>query len=117
MKHSEEYNNFTNLVDNLLTVSHEEMQNREAEYRKQVDANPHRRGPKRGSKKRKAATPPSASDHESHEEMSSSDSVLRCALLRLADGRRRPSLHGHCFRAWSFYFRPSTRYKSASILW
>jgi len=64
MKHSAEYRRFTSLVDNLLTVSHEEMQQREAEYRKQVDANPNRRGPKRGSKrKRKAATPPSASDH------------------------------------------------------
>jgi hypothetical protein len=63
MKHSAGYNRFTNLVDRLLTVSHEEIQRREAEYRKEVDANPHRRGPKRGSKKkRKAATPPSASD-------------------------------------------------------
>ena len=43
---------FTSLVDHLLTVPHEEIQKREAEYRKQVDANPHRRGPKR--KKRKA---------------------------------------------------------------
>jgi hypothetical protein len=58
MKHSEEYQRFTNLVDDLLTVSHEEMQRREAEYRKQVDANPNRRGPKRGSK-RKAVKPPS----------------------------------------------------------
>jgi hypothetical protein len=64
MKHSAEYRKFTGLVDRLLTVSHEEMQRREAEYRKQVDANPNRRGPKRGSKKRKAVTP-SASDHES----------------------------------------------------
>ena len=63
MKHSEEYNRFTNLVDKLMTVPHKEMQRREAEYRKQVDANPNRRGPKRGSKKRKAPTP-SASDHE-----------------------------------------------------
>jgi hypothetical protein len=67
MKHSEEYNRFTSLVDKLMTVSHEEIQEREAEYRKQVDANPNRRGPKRGSKKRKAATPPSASDHEATE--------------------------------------------------
>jgi len=59
MKHSVEYNRFTNLVDHLLTVPHEEMQRREAEYRKQVDANPKRRGPKR---KRKDVTPPSA-DH------------------------------------------------------
>jgi len=63
MKHSVEYRRFTNLVDQLLTVPHEEMQRREAEYRKQVDANPHRRGPKRGTKrKRKAIMPPSASD-------------------------------------------------------
>jgi hypothetical protein len=53
MKNSTEYANFTNLVDRLLTVSHEEMQRREAEYRNQVDANPKRRGPKRGSKKPK----------------------------------------------------------------
>lgn len=60
MKHSDEFKNFTGLVDGLLTVSHEEMQRREAEYRKEVDANPNRRGPKR--KKRKAVKPPSASD-------------------------------------------------------
>ena len=58
MKHSAEYRKFTGLVDKLLTVSHEEIQRREAEYRKQVDANPHRRGPKRGSKrKQKSPTP------------------------------------------------------------
>ncbi len=59
MKHSEEYQKFTNLVDNLLSVSHEEMQRREAEYRKQVEANPNRRGPKR-----KAVKTPYASGHE-----------------------------------------------------
>jgi hypothetical protein len=53
MKHHEEFQRFTRLVDRLLTVSHEEMQKREAEYRKQVDANPNRRGPKRGSKKKR----------------------------------------------------------------
>jgi len=63
MKHSAEYNKFTGLVDRLLTVSRKEIQKREAEYRKEVDANPNRRGPKRGSKKRKAVTP-SASDPE-----------------------------------------------------
>ncbi len=57
MKHSAEFKAFDNLVGQLLTVSHEEMQRREAEYRKQVDANPKRRGPKR-----KPPTP-SASDH------------------------------------------------------
>jgi hypothetical protein len=64
MKHSAEYQRFTGLVDKLLTVSHEEMQKREAEYRREVDANPHRRGPKRGSKKKRKAVTPSASDHE-----------------------------------------------------
>jgi predicted RNA binding protein len=67
MKHSEEYNRFTNLVDRLMSVSHEEMQRREAEYRKQAEANPRRRGPKPGTKrKRKAVMPPSA-DHEATE--------------------------------------------------
>jgi hypothetical protein len=60
MKHSAEYQRFTNLVDQLLTVSHEEIKQREAEYRKQVDANPNRRGPKRGSKKKRKAVTPSA---------------------------------------------------------
>lgn len=63
MKHSEEYQRFNHLVDRLLTVSHEELQRREAEYRKESDANPNKRGPVKGTKrKRKAAvTPPSAS--------------------------------------------------------
>jgi hypothetical protein len=63
MKHSEEYDRFTNLVDHLLTVSHEELQRREAEYRKEADANPNKRGPMKGTKrkKRKTITPPSAS--------------------------------------------------------
>jgi hypothetical protein len=56
MKHSREFKAFDALVGQLLTVSHEEMQRRESEYRKQVDANPRRRGPKRKVK-------PSASDH------------------------------------------------------
>ncbi|MGA3314818.1 MAG: hypothetical protein ABSC64_00105 [Candidatus Korobacteraceae bacterium] len=60
MKHSAEYRRFTNLVHHLLSVPHEKMKRREAEYRKQADENPNRRGPKRGSK-RKAVNPPSAS--------------------------------------------------------
>jgi hypothetical protein len=61
MKHSAEYQRFDRLVGDLLSVPHEEIKRREAEYRKQVDANPHRPGPKRGSKKkRKDPTPPSA---------------------------------------------------------
>jgi len=39
------------------------MQRREADYRKQVDANPKRRGPKRGAR-RKAASPPSDNPQE-----------------------------------------------------
>ena len=46
MKHSAEYDAFVNLVDRVLSVSHEEMKCREAEYRKQADANPRKRGPK-----------------------------------------------------------------------
>jgi hypothetical protein len=49
------FGRFTALVDRVISVSHEELQRREAEYRKQVDENPKRRGPKRGSK-RKAKT-------------------------------------------------------------
>jgi hypothetical protein len=63
MKHSHEFQRFTNLVDRLLEVSHEEIQRREAEYRKQVDANPNRPGPKRGTKRKRKAIQPSA-DHE-----------------------------------------------------
>jgi len=46
VKHSAEFQAFDTLVGQLLTVSHEEMKRREAEYRKQVDANPRKRGPK-----------------------------------------------------------------------
>jgi hypothetical protein len=58
MRHSAEYTAFTKTVDAVLSVSREEMQRREAEYRAAVDANPKRRGPKRGSKRR--PKPPSA---------------------------------------------------------
>jgi hypothetical protein len=58
MRHSAEYTAFTKVVDAVLSVSREEMQRREAEYRKQVNANPNRRGPKRGSKRK--VKPPSA---------------------------------------------------------
>jgi hypothetical protein len=64
MKHSAEYRRFTNLVDRVLSVPHEEIKRRESEYQKQVDANPNRRGPKRGSKrkpKQTSASPDSAS--------------------------------------------------------
>lgn len=60
MKHSVEFTAFTKVVNAVLSVSHEEMKRREAEYRAGVDANPKRRGPKRGSKrkvKQPAASP------------------------------------------------------------
>jgi hypothetical protein len=60
MKHSAEYRKFTNLVDQLMSVSHEEIKRREAEYKKQADANPNKRGPKK--KKRKVIQP--SADHE-----------------------------------------------------
>jgi hypothetical protein len=46
MKHSAEYNNFTSLVDQVLSVSREEIKRREEEYKKRADANPRKRGPK-----------------------------------------------------------------------
>lgn len=52
MKHSVEYTAFTKVVDAVLSVSREEMQRREAAYRAQVDANPKKRGPKKGSKRK-----------------------------------------------------------------
>jgi hypothetical protein len=52
MRHSQEFTAFTKVVDAVLSVPREEMLRREAEYRKTVDANPHRRGPKRGSKRK-----------------------------------------------------------------
>jgi len=61
MKSSAEFKAFDSLVGQLLTVSHEEMQRREVEYLKQVDANPRRRGPKRKVK-------PSTSDHASSDQ-------------------------------------------------
>jgi hypothetical protein len=66
MKHSAEYRKFTNLVDHLMSVPHEEIKRREAEYKKQADANPNKRGPKPGTKKkkRKLVKQRSASGHE-----------------------------------------------------
>jgi hypothetical protein len=47
VKHSAEFKAFDKLMGKLLSVSHEELQRREAEYRKLADANPRKRGPKR----------------------------------------------------------------------
>ena len=44
---SPEFQKFDALVGKVLSVSHAEIQRREREYRKQVEANPKRRGPKR----------------------------------------------------------------------
>ena len=44
---SPEFQKFDALVGKVLSVSRAEIQRREREYRKQVDANPNRRGPKR----------------------------------------------------------------------
>jgi len=47
MKHSSEYDAFTRAVDHLLSIPKAEILRREAEYKKQADANPRKRGPKR----------------------------------------------------------------------
>jgi hypothetical protein len=60
MKHSAEYERFTSLVDRVLSVSHDEMKHREAEYKKRSDANPHKRGPKRKAIKPPASRVPGA---------------------------------------------------------
>jgi hypothetical protein len=46
-EYSAEFQAFDALVGKVLTVSHEEMQRRETEYKKRSDANPRKRGPKR----------------------------------------------------------------------
>ena len=48
---------FDAAIQKLLSVSSSEIKRREAEYRKMVDANPNRRGPKRKIK------PSASSDH------------------------------------------------------
>lgn len=47
MKHSAEREAFEGIVSRVLSVSHEEIKRREEAYRKQADANPRKRGPKR----------------------------------------------------------------------
>ena len=53
---SKAYSSFATLVSSVLSVPHEEIMRREAEYRAQVEANPKRRGPKRGSKRKPKET-------------------------------------------------------------
>jgi len=60
MKHSAEYERFTAIVDQVLSVPHSVIKQRIEEHRKQAALNPNRRGPK---PKRKTVMP-SASDPE-----------------------------------------------------
>jgi hypothetical protein len=50
MKHSKEFENFTNLVDRVLAVPHSVIQERIDQHRKQADKNPRKRGPKAKAK-------------------------------------------------------------------
>jgi hypothetical protein len=45
-KEPSEYENFTRMVDSLLSVPKVEIQRREQEYKARADANPRKRGPK-----------------------------------------------------------------------
>jgi hypothetical protein len=47
MKHSAEYQVFTNAVEHLMAIPKAEILRREAEYKRQADLNPRKRGPKR----------------------------------------------------------------------
>lgn len=46
-KPESEFDAFTRVVDKVLSVPKAEILRREAEYRKQADANPRKRGPKK----------------------------------------------------------------------
>jgi hypothetical protein len=43
---SPEYDNFKSLLDRVMSVPHSVIAEREAEYKKEADANPRKRGPK-----------------------------------------------------------------------
>jgi hypothetical protein len=58
VKHSVEFNRFTNAVEHIMAVPKAEILRREAEYKKIADANPNKRGPK---PKRKRKVKPSVS--------------------------------------------------------
>jgi hypothetical protein len=62
---SKEFQAFDSLMDRLLTVPKTELDRRQAEYRKQVDENPRRRGPKR-----KAVTPSADRDEDASKKTS-----------------------------------------------
>jgi hypothetical protein len=50
MKNSAEFRSFASLVDRVISVPKTEILRREAEYKKQSEQNPHKRGPKRKPK-------------------------------------------------------------------
>ena len=52
MKLSAEYDAFKSLLDRVMAVPHSEIAKREAEYKKQSDANPHKPGPKPKAKRK-----------------------------------------------------------------
>jgi hypothetical protein len=54
MRHSDEFERFTSLVDRVLAVPHSVIKERVEEHRKQAALNPNRPGPK--PKKRKIKT-------------------------------------------------------------
>lgn len=43
---SAEYDKFKSLLDRVISVPHEEIMRREAEYKKESEQNPNKRGPK-----------------------------------------------------------------------
>jgi hypothetical protein len=61
MKHSNEYEAFTNAVEHLMSIPKAEILRREAEYKKQADLNPRKRGPKR--KVNPSASPEAKGQH------------------------------------------------------
>ena len=61
MKHSQEFDTFTNAVEHIMSVPKAEILRREAEYKKIADANPRKRGPKPKAKRK--VKPSVSSDH------------------------------------------------------
>ena len=57
MKHSAEYEAFTDAVERIMSVPKVEILRREAEYKKQAEMNPRKRGPKRKAVKLPSASP------------------------------------------------------------
>jgi hypothetical protein len=63
MKRTTEYERFTNLVEQVMSVPKSTITARLAEYRKQVEANPKRRGPKRKVKQSSASPEANGQQH------------------------------------------------------